>query len=274
MPMPSWWSPAAPPSRSSRCRLPSNVPPRRMPAYRSTDGPSQHQARPQALRQPAPGAGPAAHHRRRVALAAPELPRRSRPAADAGSRARDPVQLAGALRGRRPRARPLRRQRRPAAGGPVARRQPRPGAGAQPGRRQRPARQPRAAARRQRRGAPGRCPAAPAGREHRALRSGVPRSAIPQGPARPRLRPAGGPRLAGGRRLDLHGKRERALDPRPAGQLAPAPREAHRPGALRPVAAPASDVGLTPAAKNRRFRHTANCRPHHTAAKPTSRTVS
>ncbi len=56
----------------------------------------------------------------------------------------------------------------------------------------------------------------------------------------PGLRPAGEPRLAGGGRLDLHRKRKRALDPRPAGQLAPAPREAHRPGSLRPVAAPAA----------------------------------
>src|SRR5690606_4271910 len=90
-------------------------------------------------------------------------------------------------------------------------------------------------------GAAGRRPALPERTAGQSLRPGVPGPAVPPEPAGPGLPVAGGARLAGARRLDLRGKRKRALDPRAAGQLAPAPGKARRAGALQPLAA----TGLT-----------------------------
>ncbi|OMP13300.1 hypothetical protein COLO4_01917, partial [Corchorus olitorius] len=194
-----------------------------------------HPTRPPAA-GPKQGPGSPAHHRRRVAQPPPGGTGRRRPAAHTRPRARNRVQLAGALHRRRPGAGCFHRQRRPGAGGAVPRRCECRGAGQQPRSHQQPEEQPGNPALPTRADPADRCPALPAEPGQAAVRRGVPRPAVPPGLAGQYLQPAGAEPVAARTGVGLHRERGCTVDAADARQLAPAPREENRPGALRAVA--------------------------------------
>ncbi|OMP12946.1 protein piccolo-like protein [Corchorus olitorius] len=132
-----------------------------------------------------------------MAQPSPELPRRPRPAPDAGPGAGNPVQLACAAYRRGQGAGCLYRCRRPVPGSAVPRCRRRRGRGQQPGSHRQPEEQPGNPPLPARAGGAERCPALSAGRGEAAVRRGLPRPAVPSGFAAENLRVAGKRRLAG-----------------------------------------------------------------------------